>query len=229
MTRWNRFWAHLSALVWKDLRIELRTKQSVGIMLMFAIVAVVTFNFALEVNLAAVREVAGGLLWVTILLAGTLGLNRSFAAEVDNRPLDATLVAPIERSTLYLAKVVSVSLFLLAVELVLVPIFIAFSNKPFWQPPVLALIVLGSIGYVAAGVLVSSMTVQTRANYVLVPVLLLPLSLPVVLAASIGMSQFMVPNPPPFSEVSGTFALVIAYDLLMLTAGIFTYNYVVEE
>ena len=77
------FWTQLRALVWKDLQIERHTKQSIGIMLMFAIVAVVTFNFALENNLGAVREVAGGLLWVTILLAGTLGLNRSFASELE--------------------------------------------------------------------------------------------------------------------------------------------------
>jgi heme exporter protein B len=217
------------ALVWKDLQIERHTKQSIGIMLMFGIVAVVTFNFALEVNLGAVREVAGGLLWVTILLAGTLGLNRAFASETENRPIDAILIAPIDRSAIYLGKVISVSLFTLAMELFLIPLFIAFTNKPFYRPQVLLLIALGTIGYVAAGVLVSSMAVQTRANYVLVPVLLLPLTLPVVLAAATGMAQYMGIGVPPFSEVSGTFALVIAYDLLMLAAGIFTYNYVVEE
>jgi heme exporter protein B len=176
-----------------------------------------------------VREVAGGLLWVTILLAGTLGLNRAFASETENRPIDAILIAPIDRSAIYMGKVVSVSLFTLAMELFLIPLFIAFTNKPFYRPQVLLLIALGTIGYVAAGVLVSSMAVQTRANYVLVPVLLLPLTLPLVLAAATGMAQYMGIGVPPFSEVSGTFALVIAYDLLMLAAGIFTYNYVVEE
>lgn len=229
MNRSGLFWPQLRALVWKDLQIERHTKQSIGIMLMFAIVAVVTFNFALENNLGAVREVAGGLLWVTILLAGTLGLNRSFASELENRPIDAILIAPMDRSTMYLGKVISVSLFTLAMELILIPVFIAISNKPFYRPEVLLLITLGTLGYVAAGVLVSSMAIQTRANYVLVPVLLLPLSLPVVLAAATGVAQYMGLNKPPFAEVSATFALVIAYDLLMLAAGLFTYNYVVEE
>lgn len=221
--------AAVLALAWKDLRLEQRTRQTLNVMLVFSLIAVVTFNFALSSDLAAAREVASGLLWVTILLAGTLGLNRSFTVETESRALDAILISPIDRSALYLGKVLSNTVSILIVEAVLVPIFAVFFNKPFLRPPVLLIVALGTVGYVAAGVLVSSMSSQTRASYILIPILLLPLTLPVVLAAAAATAAFIIPQPPPWQEVQFPYVLVITYDLLMLAAGFMTYNYVVEE
>ncbi len=221
--------AAVLALAWKDLQLERRTRQTLNVMLVFSLIAVVTFNFALSSDLAAAREVASGLLWVTILLAGTLGLNRSFTAETESRALDAILISPIDRSAFYLGKVLSNTVSILIVEAVLVPIFAVFFNKPFLRLPVLLIIVLGTVGYVAAGVLVSSMSSQTRASYILIPILLLPLTLPVVLAAAAATAVFTIPQPPPWQEVQFPYVLVITYDLLMLAAGFMTYNYVVEE
>ena len=217
------------SIVWKDLTIERHTRQLLSVMLFFSLTAVVVYNFALYGDLAAAREVATGLLWITILLAGTLGLNRSLMSEQENRSLEAILMAPIDRSAIYLGKVISVLTFTLLVEAILVPIFIAFFNKPFWRPQVLLILVLGTIGYVAAGVLVTSMTVQTRTREVLLPVLLLPLTLPAVLAAAQVTAAFTAPVLPEWSEVQFAIALVVAYDILMITAGFLTYQYVVEE
>lgn len=223
------FWATVAAIVWKDLTIERHTRQTLTVMVVFALSAVITFNFALEVRLSAAREVALGLLWVTIFLSGTLGLNRSFSVETENSALSANLIAPVERSALYLGKVASVTISTVLVELVVVPMFVVFFNKPLWRPPVLLILLLGTIGYVAAGVLVSAMAAQTRSRAVLVPVLLLPLTLPTILAAASASADFMFNPPPAFSEVQAGFALVVVYDLLMLVAGVLTYNYVVEE
>jgi heme exporter protein B len=198
-------------------------------MTMFSLVTVVMFNFALEANLDAVRNVATGLLWATILLAGTLGLNRSLAIERENQVMDAVLIAPIDRNAIFLGKVISISLFSLLLELILVAVFIIFFNKPFWRPQVLLILFLGTIGYIAAGVIVTSMTMQTRTRDVLLPVLLLPLSLPLVLPAATAVAAYMFPALPPFSEVQSPLFLVILYDILMLTAGFFTYHYVVES
>jgi heme exporter protein B len=216
-------------MVWKDLQIEKHTRQIVSVMAMFSLVTVIMFNFALEANLAAARDVATGLLWATILLAGTLGLNRSLAIERENQTMEAILMAPIERSAIYLGKVISTTIFVLLLEGILVFIFIIFFNKPFWRPQVLMMLVLGTIGYVAAGVLVASMTIQTRTREVLLPVLLLPLSLPLVLPASMTVAAYMFPQIPELSEVQSPIALVLIYDLLMLTAGFLTYHYVVES
>lgn len=223
------YFSAVKAIVWKDLVIERHTRQAISIMVVFAIAAVIVFNFALELRLDAARNVATGLLWIVILLAGTLGLNRSLANEQENHSMEAVLMAPIDRSAIYLGKVFSVSLFVFTLEAIMLPIFIAFFNRPYWRWQVIVIIILGTIGYVAAGVLVSSMSIQTRSRDVLLPVLLLPLSLPSVLAAATAASAYMLPEYPTWSEVQTPIALVIAFDVLMLTAGFLTYHYVVEE
>ena len=125
------------AIVWKDLTMELRTRQSLTIMAVFSVAAVLVFNFALELELDAARNVSTGLLWIVILLAGTLGLNRTAAVELENRSIDAVLAAPVARSAIYLGKVLSASLFVLALEALLLPLFIIFFNKPYWLPQVM--------------------------------------------------------------------------------------------
>lgn len=235
MSRSNRddtspaFLAAVWAILRKDLQIERHTRQTVSIMIMFSLVTVIMFNFALETNLGAARDVATGLLWATILLAGTLGLNRSLAIERENQSFDALLIAPVHRNAIYLGKVLSVTIFSLLLEAVLVVMFIIFFNKPFWRLPVLAVLALGTFGYIAAGILVTSMTIQARSRDVLLPVLLLPLSLPLVLPASMAVAAYMFPILPEWGEVQSAISLVLAYDLLMVAVGLLTYHYVVES
>ena len=217
------------AIVWKDLRIERHTRQTVSVMVMFSVVTVVMFNFALEANMDAARNVATGLLWATILLAGTLGLNRSLSIERENQTMDALLMAPIHRNAIYVGKVISITLFTLALEAVLVLMFIVFFDKPLWRPMVLLILVLGTLGYIAAGVIVTSMTIQTRSRDVLLPVLLLPLSLPLVLPSATAVAMYMFPQTPTWGEVQSAVYIVIIYDLLMITAGFLTYHFVVES
>lgn len=222
------------AVIWKDIQIERHTRQIISVMVIFSITSVVVFNFALgAATLAPNSLTAGnasmGFLWATILLAGTLGLNRSLSSENENRSLDALLLAPIDRSAIYLGKVISVTAFTLIVEAILIPIFIAFFNKPFYRPQVLLVLFLGTIGYVAAGVLVTSMSAQTRLKEVLLPVLLLPLTLPSLLSAGTATAAFIRPELPAWSEVQFPIALIIIYNIGMLSVGFLTYHYVVEE
>ncbi len=223
------FFSTAWTIAWKDLQIEKHTRQIMSVMVMFSLVTVVMFNFALETNLAAARDVATGLLWATILLAGTLGLNRTMAVERENQSIDTLLMAPINRNAIYAGKVLSTTIFTLALELILVLLFIVFFNKPLWRPPVLLILFLGTIGYVAAGVLIASMSIQTRARDVLLPVLLLPLALPLVLPAAMATAVYMFPQQPAFAEVQTPIMLIILYDVLMLTVGFTTYHYIVES
>jgi len=220
------------AIVWKDLRIEGRTRQTVSVMVMFSLATIIMFNFALGTALDAARNVATGLLWAIVLLAAVLGLNRSLALDRENQVFDALLIAPIPRTALYLGKVISVSVFTLLLDLILIGLFTVFFNQPFYLLPVILLLFLGTIGYIAAGVLITSMTIQARTREVLLPVLLLPLSLPLVLPAALATA--MVVSAAPFggvtwAEVQGPVLLVLAYDLLMLGVGLATYQYVVES
>ncbi len=223
------FWSTVWTITRKDLRIEQRTRQSVSIMVMFSLVTVIMFNFALGANLGAARELSGGLLWATILLAGTLGLNRSLSIERENQTIDALLIAPVRRNAIYLGKVFSNTLFTVFLEVILVVVFVVFFNKPFWRPQVLLILILGTFGYIAAGVLIASMSIQTRSRDVLLPVLLLPLSLPLVLSAAIAVSAYLFPELPTWGEVQSAIYLVLLYDLLMVTIGLLTYHYVVES
>ncbi len=216
------------SIVWKDLRIEQHTRQTMSIMVMFSLVTVVMFNFALSTDLDAAREVSTGLLWATIVLAGTLGLNRSLALERENQTIDAMLIAPIDRRGVYLAKVISVTIFTLLLEIVLIFMFTIFFNKPFWQPMALLVLLLGTIGYVAAGVLITSMTIQTRAHEVLLPILLLPIVLPLILPAAIATAE-IVSLQPEAGRLSSSLSLLLAYDLAILAVGFLSYRFVVES
>ena len=217
----------VTAIIWKDLRIERHTRQTLSIMVMYSLVTVIMFNFALEANLAAAREVATGLLWATILLAGTLGLHRSFAIERENQSIDALLIAPIDRHVLYIAKIISVIIFTFLLEAILIIMFTVFFNKPFWQPSIILILMLGTIGYVAAGVIITSMTIQTRAREVLLPILLFPIILPLILPAAIAIAEFMT-GQPDLSVIRATVSLVLAYDLMILAVGYLAYPYVLE-
>jgi len=224
----SSFWTAVWAIVWKDLRIEQHTRQTLSVMVMFSLVVVVMFNFALSTDLDAAREVSTGLLWATIILAGTLGLNRSLAIERENQTIDAILIAPLDRRGIYLAKVISVTIFTLLLEVVLVFIFVIFFNKPFWQPMALLVLFLGTIGYVGAGVLVTSMTIQTRSREVLLPILLLPIVLPLILPAAIATAE-VVSLQPQIESVSSSISLIAAYDLAILVVGFFSYPFLVES
>lgn len=222
------FFTAVWAIVWKDLRIEQHTRQTLSIMIMFSLVIVVMFNFALGTDLDAAREVSTGLLWATIILAGTLGLNRTLTIERENQAIDALLIAPLDRRAVYIAKVISVTIFTLLLEVVLIFVFIIFFNKPFWQPGVLLVLFLGTVGYVAAGVLITSMTMQTRAREVLLPILLLPIVLPLILPAAIATAEIVSLQPEP-DRVRSSMSLLLAYDLAILAAGFISYRFVIES
>jgi len=232
----SAFLAAVWAVVWKDLRIEGRTRQTMSIMVMFSLATIIMFNFglgmAVNVNLDAGRNVSPALLWAVVLLAAILGLNRSLALDREDQVFDAQLIAPIPRNALYAGKVISISLFTLLLDLILVVLFTVFFNRPFYLPLVLLVLALGTIGYVAAGVLITSMTIQARTREVLLPVLLLPVSLPLVLPAAMATTTYInaaLLGEASWAAVRAPVLLVAAYDLLMLAVGFLTYRFVVES
>ncbi len=232
----NDFLAAVWAVVWKDLRIEGRTRQTISVMVMFSLATLIMFNFALgmatNVNLSAGDDVAPALLWAIVLLAAVLGLNRSLALDRENQVFDAQLIAPIPRTALYAGKVISITLFTLLLDAILVVLFTVFFNQPYYLPVVLLVLALGTVGYIAAGVLITSMTIQSRTREVLLPVLLLPVSLPLVLPAAMATATTIASamrGEASWELVQSPVLLVIAYDLLMLAAGFLTYHFVVES
>ncbi len=217
----------VSAVVWKDLTAEIRSREIFSAMLVFALLVVLIFNFALELEAGTRASVAAGVLWVTFTFAGTIGLNRSMASEKDRGCLDGLLLAPVDRSAIYFGKMVGNLAFMLIVEAVVIPVFSLLYNINLITPGLLGVTLLGSIGYIAVGTLLSAMAVQARTRDILLPILLFPVVIPVVVAAvkaSTGILQGI-----PMDEITPWLNLLIVYDIIFLTAAWMIFDKVVEE
>jgi heme exporter protein B len=176
----------VGAILRKDLLLELRTRESVPAMAIFGVTTLVVFHFALD-RPTLEGDLAAGVLWVTVLFAAMLGLNRLFVAEEEQGGFDAFLLAPIDRTSLYVAKALALLTYLAVVELVAVPAFAILLLEPsLWPalPGLVLVLLLGDVGICVVGALVSAIGIRTRARDLIVPLLALPLLIPVVIASA---------------------------------------------
>jgi heme exporter protein B len=217
----------LWAVVWKDLIAELRSRELLSAMLVFSLLVILIFNFALELDPQTRSTVTAGVLWVTFAFAGTLGLNRSMATEKDRGCLDGLLLAPVDRSALYFGKALGNLFFMFSVELIVLPIYSALYNTNLFQSGLLLVIALGSEGYVAVGTLLATMTVQTRTREVLLPILLFPLAIPVLIAAVKSSSGFL--QGIDIAEIMPWLNLLLVYDVIFTAVAYMVFDFVVEE
>jgi heme exporter protein B len=221
------FFRTMGAIVWKDLAAELRSRELLSSMLVFALLVILIFNFALELDAKTRANVTSGVLWVTFAFAGTLGLNRSMATEKDRGCLDGLLLAPVDRSAIYFGKALGNLVFMLIVEAIVLPVYSVLYNTNLFQPGLLLIILLGSIGYVAVGTLLSSMAVQTRTRDVLLPILLFPVIIPVLIASVKASSGFL--QGIELAEIMPWINLLIVYDVVFTAVAFMVFDYVVEE
>lgn len=217
----------LTAIVWKDLAAELRSRELLSAMLVFALLVILIFNFALELNIKEREAVTSGILWVTFAFAGTLGLNRSMATEHDRGCLDGLLLAPVDRSSIYFGKMIGNLIFMFIVEAIVLPVYSILYNTNLFQPGLVLVILLGSIGYVTVGTLLATMAVQTRTRDILLPILLFPLVIPVLLPAVKASSGFL--QEVPLAEIIPSLNLLLAYDVIFIALAFMFFDYVVEE
>ena len=217
----------ISAIVWKDLRAEFRSFELVSAMLVFSLLVILIFNFALELDIKTRQSVTAGVLWATFAFAGTLGLNRSMAIEKDRGSLDGLLLAPVDRSAIYFGKFISNLAFMLLTEMIVLPIYSILYNTNLFQPGLLMVILLGSIGYTAVGTLLSAMSVQTRTRDVLLPILLFPVAFSVLLAAVKASGGFL--NNSELTDILLPINLLIAYDIIFIAVAFMVFDNVVEE
>jgi heme exporter protein B len=223
----TRFFRAIGAIVWKDLVAELRSRELLSAMLVFALLVILIFNFALELDIKTRLSITSGVLWVTFAFAGTLGLNRSMAVEKDRGCLDGLLLAPVDRSAIYFGKVLSNLAFMLIVEAIVLPLYSLLYNVNLFKPGLLLVILLGSIGYVTVGTLLSSMAVQARTRDVLLPILLFPVVIPVLVAAVKASGGYL--TGAEMGEILPWLNLLIAYDVIFTAIAFMVFDYVVEE
>jgi heme exporter protein B len=216
----------VGALVWKDLIVELRGREFVGAMLVFALITIVTLNFAFDLT-GDDREAAGaGGLWVAFLFAGMLGLGRSLAVERDRGTLEGLALCPVDGGTIFLGKLVSNVLFIVIVQAVALPVFAALYNLPALHPMVLLLGFVGAVGFAGLGTLFSAVASSSRGREILMPLLLFPLAIPVVIAtvrATTLVFQDRIGDAWPW------FNLLAAFDLIFVALAYAVFDLVLED
>ena len=218
-----------AAILGKDLRAELRTLQSLPAMALFAVTSFVIFRFGLNrTHLSG--SLAAGVLWATLLFAAVLGINRLFVAEREEGGFDAIRLAPVDRSVLFTAKVAALIVYLAALELIAVPIFgLFFLNSAASLPPLIIVLALADLGLACTGTLISSMAVNSRARDLLVPLVLLPLVVPLMIAATAATEPLMLLHGVSYHRF-GTWLIVLGlYDLIFALLGYAVFDFLLED
>ena len=219
------FLEQVIAILWKDVRYELRSKQMWTGMGLFALLVLVIFNFAFDLRVDNKAAVAPGALWVAFVFASLLGLGRTIATEREIGVMDRLLLCPVDRKAIYLAKLLGNMLFIGVVEIVALPIFAALFNVPLFVGALLPIVLLSTLGIAAVGTLFSAMAAATRARELLLPILVFPLIVPIVIGAVRATGTLLAPavNEPPW------LGLIAAFDVIFLTVSMLTFEYVVED
>lgn len=219
------FFKHVWAILAKDIRYELRSKQTWTSMGMFALLVLVIFNFAFDLHVDNKSAVAPGALWVAFIFASLLGLGRTIAAEREQGSMDRLLLCPVDRKAIYLAKLLGNLLFIGVVELISLPVYAALFDVPLFAGVLIPIVLLGTLGIAIIGTLFATMAAATRARELLLPILVFPLIVPVVIAAVRATEALLAPttNEPPW------LGLIIAFDIIFLSVSTLTFQYVIEE
>lgn len=218
-----------AAIVTKDLRTELRTMRSLPAMILFAVTTFIIFRFGLDRTVLS-GSLASGVVWTTLLFAAVLGINRIFLPEREEGGFDAFRLAPVDRPVLFLAKSTVLFLYLIVLELIVVPIFAVFFLTDWSGLLPLALVLLATnLGFAALGTLISSMAVNSRARDLLVPLLLLPLVIPLMIAAT-GATTPLLDSGGPTYDKFGTWLLMLGlYDGVFCLVGYAVFEFLLED
>jgi heme exporter protein B len=214
----------------KDLLLELRARESVPAMTLFAITVYVLFHFGLDRD-SLDGELASGVLWVTLLLAAVIGVTRLFAAEREQGGIDALLLAPVDRTALFVAKASALFLFLVAVEVVAVPAFGLLLLGPDLGgalPELLAILALGNLGIAAVGALVAALAAETRTRELIVPLMLLPLLVPLLISCAEASEPLLRPDQGP-EDLARWLGLLTLYDVVFVLVSVAVFDYLLED
>jgi heme exporter protein B len=221
------------AKVWavfrKDLLIEIRTKDSLNAMLFFGIVVLVIFNFALESVRETIRAAVPGVLWVSFAFAGTLGLNRMYAAEKENSCLQGLLMLPLDRGVIYIGKTLAAAVFMLLAELVIFVFALVFFNLTVWKeiPWLVLVFLLGTLGFTTVGSLLSAISVNTRMREVLLPLILFPVILPILVNAVEATNIIL--NTVDYRALRLPLSIMTVFTIVFGTVSYLLFEFVLED
>ncbi|MEM7128114.1 MAG: heme exporter protein CcmB [Chloroflexota bacterium] len=217
----------LWAIALKDLRIELRTREVLGSMALFSVLAAVVFGLAFDLRIPDSEVVVPGVLWVVMLFAGTLGLNRSFGGEVELGTLAALLLAPVDRSAIFFGKVLANLVLLLITQLLVLPSILILYDSNLFRPWILVSLFFGALGYAIVGAFFAALTAGVHSRETLLPIMLLPVLVPLFLAG-VGLTTAVL-DGRPFIDFRHWVALLIAYDLIFVVISFLLFDLIWEE
>jgi heme exporter protein B len=217
----------IATVLWKDLRIELRTRDALSASFVFCVLVLVVFNFTLDLNTEEARRLGAGFLWVAFAFGGILSLNRTFALEKADGCSKSLMLAPVDRGAIYLGKFLANVIFMTVTQVLILPLFAVFFNVPVARaiPLLLLIFLLGSVGFSAVGTLFSALAANTRMRELMLPLLLLPVSIPALLAA-VEATQFALGVS---ENAADWFKLLVVYDIVFVVASYLGFEYAMEE
>lgn len=225
----DRYLDQVRAIVWKDLVLELRSRERLTSMGAFAVLAGVLFNFSVDTTTVRPEDVAAGLVWMTLVFGGLLGVGRTFHLEAQDGAFQGMLTSPTPRDAIFLGKALANFVLLYLIALLVLAVFALFFGLELgenlgWIVLVLA---LGSLGFVALGTLFSAVTAGTNMGETLLPILVFPLLVPMVIYGVSATSRLLAERP--VAEVAGNLRMLAAFAILAVAAGAGLFRFVVEE
>jgi heme exporter protein B len=221
----------IAALVLKkDVAIELKSYEILATTVFFAVACVAIFSFAFVKEGQAFEDAAAGILWIAIAFSGALALGRTFERERYGETLKALLLAPAPRPAIYFGKLLGILVLMFATEVLLVPMVAFLFSAPFFDRPLLlgALLVCGTTGYAAVGTLFAAMLVRARTRDVLLPILLYPITIPVIIAGVRGTAALLA-SPPDEPMATLWIALLAFFDVVFITLSLWTFEPLMTE
>ena len=221
--------SQIYALVWKDLLLELRTRERIAAMGAFAVLAGVLFNFSIDATVVRPQDIAAGLIWMTIVFGGLLGIGRTFYLEAQDGAFQGVLTSPAPKDAIFLGKMLANFILLYVVALLVVAVFTLFFGLELGTSPgVLALALgLGALGFVALGTLFAAVSSGTHMGETLLPILVFPLLVPMVIYGVSATGRLLADRP--LDEVEGNVRMLAAFAVLAVGAGAVLFRFVVEE
>ena len=215
------------AIAWKDVRLEIRSRDTIVSALIFGLIVVVVFNFGLNRTPGSLAPVAPGLLWVAYGFVGVLAMNRAFAREQEQGALDGLLAAPVSRDAVFLGKMLGTLAFMLVIEVVLLPVFAVMLGLPTLSPTLGLIILLATVGFATVGTFFAAIAAQTRSREILLPVLFFPVIVPVLIAA-VEATALVLQGGPMLPVWTRWLPLLVVFDALFLVICPWIFGYVFE-
>jgi heme exporter protein B len=225
----NAEMSRVGAIVWKDLTAERRTKANFNAVVFLAALILLIFGFALGPDHDALRNVAGGVLWLTVLFSGVLSFNRSYEQELEHGALEMLLLYPGDRRSIFLGKLFANLAFIVLVEVVMVPLAAVLYDIPVWPVmlPLATVLFLGTFGFVTLGTFYAAMASRLRAREVLLPLLLFPMLIPLLVGAVQATGAILTGDL--MGEAGTWIRLLIIYDVIFFIGALFAFEHVIED